>query len=97
MNPKRYLSWIVLAFLIALPNALQAQSTNGNIIGTVTDSNGAVLPNVSIKITNTATNAVRTVMSDSAGNYTAQNLSIGGYQISAELSGFKRAVLSPIN
>lgn len=96
MNPKRYLSWIVLAFLIALPNALQAQSTNGNIIGTVTDSNGAVLPNVSIKITNTATNAVRTVISDSAGNYTAQNLSIGGYQISAELSGFKRAVLSPI-
>lgn len=82
--------------LLMLPAFTVAQSTNGNIVGTVTDANGAALPNTSITITNTQTNAVRTVVSDSEGNYNAPNMPIGIYQIAAELQGFKRSVLNSV-
>lgn len=90
----RFSAAVIFAVLVFI-NVSSAQ-TNGTIVGTVTDSVGAALPNVSISATNTATNAVRTVTTDSEGNYTFSNLPIGNYQVAAELSGFKRSVLNPI-
>src|SRR2546426_5322661 len=69
-----------------------AQVTTGTIIGTVKDSAGAVLPGVSIKLTNTDTGATRTVIADELGRYNAPQLPLGGYEISAELPGFQTAV-----
>lgn len=90
----RFSAAVIFAVLVFI-NVSKAQ-TNGTIVGTVTDSVGAVLPNAAISATNTATNAVRTVNTDEEGNYTFSNLPIGNYQISAELTGFKRSVLNPI-
>lgn len=96
MSLQRYSLFFWLAMLLMLPVFTVAQSTNGNIVGTVTDANGAALPNTSITITNTQTNAFRTIVSDSEGSYNAPNLPIGNYQIVAELPGFKRSVLSSV-
>lgn len=96
MNPLRYLLWIVSICVLILPISTLGQTTNATIVGSVTDAAGAILQGVTITATNTETQAVRTVTTDSDGNYTITNLPIGIYQVTAELSNFKRSVLDPV-
>ena len=51
----------------------QAGAT-GTILGTITDSTGAVLPNVKVTVTNTATNVAFQTESNSAGDFNAPSL-----------------------
>ncbi len=46
---------LVAALLFAFPTAMQAQVSTADIVGTVTDSSGAVSPNVKGVVTNLAT------------------------------------------
>ena len=71
---------------------LFAQSERGNITGVVTDSTGAVVPNVSVVITNQRPISRRRVTTTSAGEYNAPNLSPGAYQIVIAAAGFKRFI-----
>src|SRR3989475_8534841 len=75
-----------LSALIASP-AL-AQSTFATLTGTVTDSSGAVLPGVTITVTNTRTQSTRTVVTDNVGNYVLANLDAGEYRIVTTLASF---------
>ncbi len=88
----RQICWKLLLCLSVLPGMAAAQVTTGSIGGTVKDSAGAVLPGVSIKLTNTDTGATRTVIADEFGRYNALQLPLGGYEIAAELPGFQTAV-----
>jgi hypothetical protein len=67
----------------------QAQAANGNIEGTVRDASGAVLPGVTVSVTNTDTGAQRVVVSNETGTYRAVLLPLGTYTVTAELPGFK--------
>ncbi|MGH9340906.1 MAG: carboxypeptidase regulatory-like domain-containing protein [Acidobacteriota bacterium] len=69
---------------------VQAQATFATIRGTVMDAAGAVVPGVSVTVTNQATNVARTVVSDDRGNYEVTHLNPGLYAVTAELPGFKR-------
>ena len=64
----------VLAFALLVPTGLFAQMTRGGIGGTVRDSSGAVVPGVTVTVTNVATNATVTVVSDGEGFYRAPAL-----------------------
>jgi hypothetical protein len=67
---------------------LRAQE-NGTIVGTVTDQSGAVVPDVTITVTNQATRSVtRTTVTNSDGNYAVAGLPISTYTIRAEKQGF---------
>ena len=69
-----------------------AQEITGTILGTVTDSSGAIVPNAKVSLTNTDRNAViRTLKTDKNGSYNAPQLPIGHYTVSVEMKGFKRA------
>jgi hypothetical protein len=82
---------VVLLFLgLASPAAAQSQAINGSIEGTVRDNSGAVLPGVTVTVTNTETGAQRVVISNEEGSYRAQLLPLGTYQVAAELQGFKK-------
>jgi hypothetical protein len=59
------------------------------VVGTVTDSSGAALPNVSITITNAESHAVKRIQTNAAGQYVVPDLNIGHYSVKAEASGFK--------
>ncbi len=59
------------------------------VTGRVTDPSGAVIPGVEMTITNVATGAARTVVSNEQGIYSATQLAPGTYNIKAELAGFK--------
>lgn len=85
--------WLVLA--VAAP--LGAQTTaNGNIIGTMTDPQGAVLPGVAISATSRDAPGDYTATTDSRGEYRLLGLPPGSYAIVAELPGFSRWVRSPL-
>src|SRR5215831_19709890 len=65
-----------------------AQLTRGFISGTITDSSGAILPAVQVKITNTATNITRQMVSNDAGFYRFVAVEPGTYAVEFALSGF---------
>lgn len=69
-----------------------AQEARGRILGRVTDSTGAVVPGVTVRLTHVATFVTRNLESNALGNYTAPYLPTGIYQLTAEKQGFKRFV-----
>jgi carboxypeptidase family protein len=85
---------VLVAFLLALSfaaaAAAQGQAINGTIEGTVADTSGAVLPGVTVTVTNTDTGEVRVVVTNEAGVYRAPLLPLGAYRVSAELQGFRK-------
>ena len=52
----------------------------GTIRGTVTDANGAVIPNASVKITDKGTGLSRDLTTNGEGNYVAAALKSGTYE-----------------
>jgi hypothetical protein len=67
-----------------------AQRDLGTITGTVSDQQGAVVPNVKITITEVATGLTYNVVTASDGAYTRPALKPGTYSIAAEAQGFRR-------
>src|SRR5205823_1774158 len=82
--------------LILTSGAACAQATSAQISGTVKDQSGAVLPGVEITVTQTATGAKRTTVSNETGNYVLARLPIGPYMLEAGLPGFRTYVQSGI-
>ena len=71
------------------PAVFAQQSDNGGLTGTVTDPNGAIVPNATIIITNTGTNAKRTLTTNEEGRWTIAVLPLGNYEVTAEATGFQ--------
>src|SRR5260221_5244322 len=67
---------------------LFAQNIGATMQGTVADDQRAVLPGVSVTITNVETGIARAVVTDATGSYRAPALSPGTYELSADLAGF---------
>ncbi len=85
-----------LRFLFVLCVALIGFSAStfpqqATIVGTVTDPSGAVVPNVTVTLTNTETGATHVIPTNDAGQYVAVDLQIGHYKVKAEAKGFKVA------
>src|SRR5687767_2025458 len=85
---------IISAFILSLAvgSSAFAQSTaiNGTIEGTVKDDQGALLPGVTVTVTNIDTGEQRVVVTNESGLYRAPLLSLGIYRVAAELQGFKK-------
>ncbi len=69
----------------------QALSQEATVVGTVTDPTGASVPNATITLTNVDTGVVRTLPTNSDGQYVAPDLVIGHYNVRASITGFKGA------
>jgi hypothetical protein len=80
-------SGILLSLFVGATVAL-AQNATGAITGVVTDPNSEALANATITITNNATGAVRKLTTKGEGNYTAENLVPGEYEVKVESQGF---------
>jgi len=80
----------LLALASALPTAAQSTAINGTIEGTITDDQGAVLPGVTVTVTNVETGDTRSVVTNESGLYRAPLLPLGTYKVEAELQGFKK-------
>ena len=83
---------LLLALLPASGLFAQAQATTGVIEGTVSDESGAVLPGVTVTLTNTATNFQQVLITDARGRFRGVLLPLGPYRVSAALEGFSTLV-----
>jgi hypothetical protein len=78
--------------LMAFSPSLRAQSAGtGALTGTVKDPSGAVIANVTVTITNTATNAARTTVTGGDGVYRFTLIPPGNYSVKFAAAGFKTA------
>jgi hypothetical protein len=82
----------VMALLAVCAGSVLAQSDRGTITGTVSDAANAVVPNAAIVATNSATGIQSRANTTSTGNYTLTSLPVGLYDISVEMTGFKKYV-----
>uniref|UniRef100_Q01TK2 TonB-dependent transporter Oar-like beta-barrel domain-containing protein n=1 Tax=Solibacter usitatus (strain Ellin6076) TaxID=234267 RepID=Q01TK2_SOLUE len=80
-----------LTFATLGVSVFQAFGQQATIVGTATDPSGGAVPNVSITITNSQTNQVTRVATNTEGQYLAPGLQIGHYGVRAEIAGFKKA------
>src|SRR5579883_2663992 len=84
---------ILLALGIVSSGKLNAQgSTSATLLGTVTDSSGAVIPNASIQVKNVDTGRVQQAPADGQGRYTIADLPVGNYEAQAAAQGFQTVV-----
>lgn len=98
-------TWIAAAAVTAALLApltsitLNAQSASGlsEITGSVTDPSGAVVPNATIKATNTGLNTTDTAYSRADGTYSFNNLAPGTYALSVMQPGFRTFRLESVN
>jgi len=79
----------VLTGAVALSNTATAQTSNATLQGTISDTSGAVLPGVTVKLESASTGVSREQVTNAAGVYVFNFLAAGSYVVSAELSGFK--------
>ncbi len=80
------------ALILLLGLCVSAQVTTGTILGTVKDPSGAVVPGVTIVITESSKGLSKTFVTDDIGTYTVPFLVPGTYDVSAEITGFKKQV-----
>ncbi len=86
MNTFRIL---LASLLLAAPCAFTQTITTGDVVGTVTDASGALVPNATVTLTYTGTNETRTEKTDDRGAYRFSQLQPGDYTMSAQTAGLK--------
>lgn len=84
-------------FVFGFTHALLGQAVNGTLLGTVTDSTGAAIPNAQVTATLTSTGAIHQSNTNGSGNYTFPDMQPGIYTISVNANGFKKAEQQNIN
>ena len=96
---KRNIStWGVFAVLVMFgvvalgTKFAHGQASDGNIVGTVVDSQGAAVVAVEITALNVATNTVAATKTNDSGEYRLDHLLVGTYRVSAKMTGFKTVI-----
>src|SRR5882724_691271 len=80
--------YFCLAGLLFAGSLFSSAEDLATIVGTVTDPSGAAVPNANVTVSNPAVGFSRGYQSNSAGEYTAARIPLGGYVVTAKISGF---------
>src|SRR6201996_6713172 len=76
--------------VLAIGSRALAQAVTGTIVGTVTDSTGAVVGNATVSISLTGQNSTFTTKTNDSGNFVVPDLSPGTYTVTIVATGFKK-------
>ena len=88
---------LLMLLTLTLSGVASAQEITGNLYGTVKDTSGAVVKGATVTITDTEKQVVvRTLESGDEGEWRAENLPAGLYQIAIEAPNFKKSVQNSI-
>jgi Carboxypeptidase regulatory-like domain/TonB dependent receptor-like, beta-barrel len=89
---------LLLTLLTSLvPAPAAAQAVYGSISGTVKDASGGVLPGVTVTITSVERKTTDSVLTNDSGLFIKERLLPGAYEVKAELSGFKTALVPRVD
>ena len=80
---------LCLMLLFGINAPAHAQTSLGQITGTVEDSTGGVVPGTAVTITNEGTHEVHAATTDGNGYFIQTNLPIGDYTVEVQKSGFR--------
>lgn len=83
-------------FFLSLFSVNPLAQTQGEITGLVTDASGAVVPDVTVTVTQAATGATRSATTNESGGYSFPALQPGAYTLKVEKPGFKSIVQSDV-
>ena len=88
----------LLSLLIVATIAVdtRAQAVYGSVSGTVTDSQGAVIPDATVTITSIERNTSDTVQTNDSGLYVKDRLLPGTYKVTIEKSGYKQGIVPEV-
>ena len=86
------LFWLLLASVSAY-----SQAVNGTLVGTVTDSSGALVAAAKVTLTATQTNISQQGQTNASGNYAFPNLQPGVYRVEIEVAGFRKSIRDSID
>jgi hypothetical protein len=81
--------WLAAAMLLVTSASGFAQFDSAAVSGAIRDSSGAVLPGVTVTLTNVGNGVRRDATTNDTGLYTFPNVPVGDYRVSAALQGFK--------
>src|ERR1700754_347044 len=85
------LSALLMCFALFAGSAAAQSSTTGSIEGTVTDSAGAAVPGINVKVTSPNLISAQTATTDDSGRFRILNLPPGKYSVTVEAEkGFAR-------
>ena len=87
---------LLVVMVVSMAPMSMAQLATSAILGTVTDSSGALIPDVPVTVTDTGTGYSRTVTTDANGAYNVDNVQPGEYKIRVAKSGFKEQILTGV-
>jgi hypothetical protein len=99
-SDSRRVSWRSLLwclFLVFAATAARAQSTFGEMLGTVRDSSGAILQGAQVTLANTGTGSARAALTDASGDYSFKNIDVGTYTLTIAAQGFETDSLPAIS
>jgi len=85
-----------IAALAVMATSAYAQEGRATLLGTVSDSHGAVIVGARVVVVNTATEVRTTTESNHKGSYLVPYLAPGKYRVRVEHRGFKTVERSPI-
>jgi hypothetical protein len=87
---------VAASILVALSTAVQlskAQSTSGDLVGSVADATGALIPGAKVEVVEESTGVRTTKQTEANGQYRFNNLHIGTYDLTVTATGFTTATL----
>jgi len=88
--------WVAIAALTVLAAVLFGQALDSVLVGNVTDSTGAAVPNATITATNRDTGVKYTTETSSSGEYRINNLPVGRYNVTAAVPGMATATKADV-
>jgi hypothetical protein len=87
---------ILLVLLTCGTRQTFAQLSTADIVGTVTDSSGAVIPKASITLTHLGTHYQRVALSNDSGDFQFALLPVGHYSVTVKAKGFKTSTITSL-
>jgi hypothetical protein len=91
---KRFLIFFAV---LSYQTEIAAQTTSTEVLGTVTDATGAIVPGADVTLLRIATGEKRHAKTDTTGNYSFPLIEIGEYTVTVALQGFKTQTQTGIN
>jgi hypothetical protein len=88
--------WFHFAVLLLIAGVAWGQKDMGSIVGTVRDPSSAVVPGAKVTVTDADRGTTFTTTTNLSGEYVANPLHIGRYNVSVQKEGFSKAVVGPI-
>ena len=84
----RFRRWLPLILALGVTGTAYGQVVGAFLTGAVKDASGAPIAGAAVEVRNVETGAVRNLVTDVSGRYSAPSIAIGGYEVTASHTAF---------